>query len=321
MPRKIILFLSIVLIFLSCGIKSNVLPTKPHEDVITEENNSFFDVLDISEMPNTTNNLITDEPHAESAAELRYGPPIGMALTESERKYYGDALVNAINNQNYYYGEYSFKWPLNGIGKSKVEVYKSEYRVTFIFLNSTVGNQRDSYYFQKECYFSVGLAIDEYGMLAQISQSGYCQPDVEGLRAELIANNLHWEHPWIYLCTIEVDIPPVYPPDNPDLFSYICDIIDYIRVHDVGSFTLYTGLQDRSYHSKDGSDEILWREEIEYCVVIGEEKYFGRCVYTPGFPFMEISPESQLPFEPQNKIEAYRMEQIFKLGKKYEIVE
>jgi len=310
------------------------------EDVDYEHKESDT-TFDLNETINETIDVPTEEtievPTEEPVEEIPsyisdyYGLPVGNMLSEDERRYFSEALANAINNGHYFFGEYSYNtWILNGIGAAEVEVYENRLwgnpgyrRFCFIILKPVLDENEGSYYYQREVYLSVWLSMDRAGFFAQTSVVSYRQDSVEGLRDELVGQSQWHSNNYCYIGNIWIDIPPVYPPNVPNLFSRTDDLIVAIIEAGVPRFTLYMGLQDRSVLARyDESGKDLIKEVVYFCVVIDGEKYYGRCTnHSDYYPVLSVFwPGTDLPFrETYDEEEVFLLEQIIKLGNKYEI--
>jgi len=336
MKRFFITFLISAVFLTSCGYSFD----EPNDCLDSGEYYSYsisctngFNELDTTNGVTVTpsNTLSFTEEHAtEPLIEYYHGLPIGDELTEQELRYFSESLANAINNENYFYGEFSQAWAINGLGEVEFEIYenvqqiKESRRYFWLILTSpTIDIDKTSYH-QEEVYFSLFLSMDMYGTLSQHLGGSMCNASIEGLRSDLVASN-QWptSNNYSFLGSTWTDIPPVFPPNNPDYFTRIDDIIEIIREAVTNRFLLYTGLQEKYYHGLYNLDTVEFTESIYFCVVIEEEKYFGHCFYhSMLYPVLSIEwPDNDdMPFRyPYDDKEAFILEQIISLGNVYEI--
>ena len=283
------------------------------DDITIDERVDSSIESNITNITDASRDLPEYDLFTKPIVEFHYGIPPGNTLTESERKRYGDALLKAINNQNYFYGDYSRLWPLNGIGRVEVEIYKDDYlrSVYFIILNPVDVNQEVRYY-------SIALSFGTNNDFRQLIQSSFYKESLYDSREMLVGFNLRGPL-YKYIDCIDLDIPLVYPPNDPDVFPCINKIIDDLKEFGICNFTLYTGLQEDYYNYKPNKDVLVYSSVIEYCVVTDEKKYIGSCSYHSDSPSLGIDHLGSLYHEPYDDIESYRIEQMIKLGNKYEV--
>jgi hypothetical protein len=281
--------------------------------------------------------LSPEEVFVLSNVNYYHGAPEGKDLTENQRKYFAEALTNAINVSNYFMGEYSYCWELNGIGKTEAEVYgyvqggayPSEIDtfehylfIEYIITTPIICNDEDSEYFQKECYAIILLSMDRYGNLSPRANLDSVHATLDDARAEFAANFLP-VFMYIYRGTIAINVPQVYLPDIPDQFSRIDEIVEAIYETGISQFSLYTGLQSSfNEHRLGDNNEVCITEFIEFCVVIDEKKYLGEYLcysqYSNLDNYLRVDDVYEPYREPNNDMERFLLDQIVKLGNIYE---
>jgi len=278
---------------------------------------------------------------AESIEQFSFSIPVGIPLSYEERVFLGNGLVNAINYDNYFYGEYSDYWSLNGFGKTEVEVYElltdSRLNRDFCFiiksllkhpLRSTV-----------EGFVAIWLGLDIVcGKLSQEPHDNYWFETIDDA-INFLADGKVLEGNCLYHGSLSVDIPIVYAPvENMCYFNRSDDLIKDFKRMGVRPCSLYIGTV---YHDCEIIEDVYKKGPPYYkgdiattvitviCVEIDEKLYYVRilCGYTddpddPLYRLLYYDIPGPLPYrEPENEKEAFLLEQIVNLGIRYEITE
>lgn len=359
MRKLLMLFLPIILMLASCVliyddlsgyqgddiiIENDILkreaielPPRNYQRVDTSDTGNIDLSIDSSSQSSVSPEEIQDDPAFMNHYDFR----IGSGLNEDEQRYYGESFAKNTGIKNYFHGEYSSSWPLENLAVTEVEIYGSaplfmdldKYTTTIgasklFFLVTEPIILKDRYSdFQCSSYAVYSIDVGKYGELSlELWGVGFFN-SVDEARAHL--NRLHNNGFNItYLDKVKVEILPGYTPDNQGHNSYIEEIVEAINAMGVTQYTLYLGMQCSHVYYTDndglcGECDNHYAGYVEYSVVTGEAKYLGRYTYyscSPDLHEWQLDNDTDFPYrEPVHEEEEYLMEQIIKLGEKYEI--
>ena len=332
MRKVYLLLLALVCLLASCGSHPAIAPDLP--DVIVEEVDDPGLSLQHGYIDDTDNAELSAEP----SEQLGYSISVGVPLDEEEQMYYGKALVNAINHDNYFYGEYSDYWPLNDFGKTEVDVYERlRYRTwsrDFCFVIKTL--EKHHQWPEGKDVFAIWLALDTVcGKFMQYPFFSYWYESMDDA-IEFLAESKVLEGDYLYLGSIIVEIPSTYPPEeNMDYFDRVEDLFEDFKRAGIRQGSLYIGIQYHdctrlgdnwaSYYKGD----IVTTVSTEFCLMIEEKLYYTRVLTghtnNPDDPLPRLLitgvPGPLYYREPENAKEAFLLEQIVKLGNVHEFTE
>ena len=282
-----------------------------------------------------------NEMLAESNGQFRISIPAGVPLSDEERLVFSKGLVNAINYVNYFYGEHSEYWALNGFGRTVVEVYErladSRWGRYFCFILSSL--DKHPLWSIEEEVLAVWLGFETIcGTFDQEPHFHHWFKRMDDA-IEFLAEGKALEGNYQYLGSINIEVPDVYPPkENMHYFNRADELVVDFKRMGVRPCSLYIGAMEHfceilsdsykkgpPYYKGDISTTVI----TVICAEVDEKLYYVRalCGYTddPDDPLDRILyydiPGPLLYREPENAKEAFLLEQIVKLGNKHEITE